>query len=125
MQDFNVGGRVVCGEWEESLFSLQTRFFVFFDPIPPGGSLGTARWPWKPSYPMFTSLLLEASGLWKSRKYPGTSAVKMQETSDAIHKLFDGRCKDSRSQKQLLDWKNHLHLRHCLPPLLTLLPQPN
>ncbi|XP_047662170.1 receptor-type tyrosine-protein phosphatase S isoform X3 [Tachysurus fulvidraco] len=56
------------------------------------GTLGTAReGPWEPSYPLFSALLLDAAGLRKSKKYPGTHAVKMQESSDAIPKLIGRR----------------------------------
>lgn len=63
--------------------------------------MGTARGSWEPSDPLFTPLLLDASGLWRSKKYPGSKAVKMQEPSEAIHKLIGGRCKDSRTQKPM------------------------
>lgn len=61
---------------------------------------------------MFTSLLLDASGLWGSKKYPS------QKTNDAIPKLIGGRCKDSNSKANgnLIAWKNHLHPLHCLIP---------
>lgn len=96
MHHFNIGGRVVCVEWEELVF-IANAILCFLWSHPPGGILGREKGPWEPSYPLFTSLLLGASGLWRSRKYAG----KMQESSDAIPKQIGERCKDSNSQKQL------------------------